>query len=110
MWAEEYDIDDMDIIDDSSQQDDKPLGNDTMERITRVQAQYTELLMRKPNVIGVGVGLKKRHGMFTQQPALVVLVSHKIPDTDLTPDDRIPTEIEGVPIDVQEAGFFSAQE
>ncbi len=109
MWAEEYNIDDMDSIDDSSQEG-KPLGNDTMERITRVQAQYAEQLMRKPNVIGVGIGLRKRHGVFTQQPALVVLVSQKIPDADLMPDDRIPSEIEGVPIDVQEAGFFSAQE
>lgn len=108
MWVEEYDIDDMDMVDDHSQ-DDKAPNNDTMERITRIQSQYTEALMHKANVIGVGVGLKKQHGAFTQQPALVVLVTHKVPKDQLSPEDFIPREIEGVPIDVQEAGFLTAQ-
>lgn len=84
-------------------------GNDTMAQITRVQARYADYLLQKPNVIGVGVGLKKVQGMFTHKPCLVVLVSHKVPADELEPEDRIPHELDGVPIDVQEAGFIASQ-
>ncbi len=75
-----------------------------METITRVQTAYTEFLMRLPNVVGVGVGLRKRGGVFTQEPVLVVLVTHKCALEDLSETDCVPPEIDGVPVDVQVIG------
>lgn len=108
-WTGDYEVDDM--IDQDHDQDQQELTptNDTMVRITRVQERYAEWLMQKPNVIGVGVGLQKRKGSFRQQPCLVVLVTHKVPDTQLRPEDRIPRELDGVLVDVQEAGMLAAQ-
>jgi hypothetical protein len=110
-WKEDFGLEDMVDNDHEQQEQDSSTapGSDTMQRITRVQERWTDWLMQKPNVIGVGVGLQKRRGVFLHQPCLVVLVSHKIPETQLQPEDRIPHEIEGILIDVQEAGMFAAQ-
>ena len=41
--------------------------------------------------------------------ALVVMVRRKVPEDPLAPGDRIPSEIDGVPVDVQEVGTLRAQ-
>jgi hypothetical protein len=64
--------------------------------------------MDKPNVVGVGVGLRSRNGRVGDQIALIVMVSHKVPVAELAPGDIIPAEIEGVPVDVQEMGELRA--
>jgi hypothetical protein len=80
-----------------------------MARITEIQSRYTEYLMRKPHVTGVAAGMRCRHGITTNQLCLVVMVDEKVNIDELDPDDRIPEEIEGVPVDVQEMGgnFFA---
>ncbi|UCC85356.1 MAG: hypothetical protein JSW46_07715 [Gemmatimonadota bacterium] len=65
--------------------------------------------MSKANVVGVGVGLLERGGERTQTVAVVVMVKKKIPRAQLSAHDIVPTEIEGVPVDVQEVGEISAQ-
>jgi hypothetical protein len=40
--------------------------------------------------------------------ALVVMVTHKVPQSALSPEDQIPSSLEGIPIDVQEVGEISA--
>ena len=65
------------------------------ERVASVKEAFREDLLAKPNVIGVGV-------------VLVVLVTKKLPRTEIKADDLIPTEIEGVPVDVQEVGEIAA--
>jgi hypothetical protein len=84
--------------------DDKQL-----QKITEIQARYADELMSKANVVGVAVGLKKTAGEYTTETVLVVMVSEKFPASQLAPEDMIPAEIEGVPVDVQETGVFSAQ-
>jgi len=78
------------------------------ERVASVKEAFKEDLLAKPNVIGVGVGLREREGELTDEIVLVVLVTKKLPMTEIEPDDLIPTEIEGVPIDVQEVGEIAA--
>ncbi len=78
------------------------------ERVAIVKEAFTEDLLAKPNVIGVGVGLREREGELTDEIVLVVLVKKKLPRTEIEPDDLIPTEIQGVPIDVQEVGEIAA--
>ena len=78
------------------------------ERVSSVKDAFKEDLLAKPNVIGVGVGLREREGELTDEIVLVVLVTKKLPRIEIKADDLIPTEIEGVPIDVQEVGEIAA--
>jgi hypothetical protein len=83
--------------------------DEQMARITAVQTRYADELMRKKHVVGVAVGLAQRDGEYTQEVALVVMVEQKVPLDQLAPEDRIPSELDGVPVDVQETGTFEAQ-
>jgi hypothetical protein len=60
-------------------------------------------------VVGVGVGLRSRGGTHTQEVVLVVMVSRKLPWRMLAEEDRIPSELDGVPVDVQEVGELRAE-
>lgn len=60
--------------------------------------------MSKANVVGVGIGLRHAGGKRTDDLGLVVMVRRKVPQVLLAPEDVIPTEIEGIPVDVKEVG------
>ena len=79
-----------------------------MQKFNTAIERYADDLMTKANVVGVGVGMRKRDGEFTDEKALVVLVSEKKPVAQLADEDVIPTELDGIPIDVQETGVFTA--
>jgi hypothetical protein len=78
------------------------------ERAQTVKRAHEVELMGKANVVGVGVGLRQRGSVRTGEVALVVMVRQKVPRAQLAPADVIPTEIEGVPVDVQEVGEIVA--
>ncbi len=82
--------------------------NDEMDRITAVQAKYANQLMGKQNVVGVAVGRAKQGGRMTDELALVVLVEKKMPIDELSIENRIPPELDGVRVDVQETGIIEA--
>ncbi len=65
--------------------------------------------MSKANVVGVGIGLRQRQGQPGEEIVLVVMVSRKVSREQLRPQDIIPQEIEGVPVDVQEVGELGIQ-
>ena len=78
-------------------------GNDAaLRRALAVKARHEAQLMRKANVVGVGVGFREWGGRVTDEVALVVNVIRKLPSSQLAPQDLIPSEIEGVPDDVRE--------
>jgi len=79
-----------------------------MTRIQSIQDRYTDLLMSKPHVVGVGAGMKQTAGQPTGELAVVVMVDQKVPADQLKQNDRIPDHIEGIPVDVQETGAFTA--
>lgn len=81
-----------------------------VEKAQAVKQMYEHALLAKPNVIGVGVGLKRRGGKRTNEVGLVVMVERKLPKSLLRTEDLIPTEIDGVPVDVKEVGRVEAQE
>lgn len=83
-------------------------SDELTRRAVRVRQQHEPALMAKANVLGVGVGLRQRSGASQTEVAVVVLVRHKVPIAQLAPQDRIPPEIEGVPVDVQEVGEVRA--
>ena len=80
----------------------------TIEQAQRVKARYEQDLMKLPNVVGVGIGFKYENGQTTETIALIVSVTHKETLNDLAWSDIIPTELEGIPVDVQEVGEFKA--
>jgi hypothetical protein len=78
------------------------------QKALAVKQAYEHELLSKPNVVGVGVGFRQVAGQTTGNVAVVVMVRQKLPDTFLSPDERIPSQIEGVPVDVQEVGEIRA--
>ncbi|MCK5634378.1 MAG: hypothetical protein KAI06_04800 [Anaerolineales bacterium] len=84
----------------------KPIG--AYQKAIAVQEKYEEALLNRANVEGVGVGLRMRAGELTDEVVLVVMVTRKVPRAQLAPDDFVPSEIEGVPVDIQEIGHVRA--
>jgi hypothetical protein len=82
---------------------------EAMRRAHAARQAHAGMLLAKANVVGVGVGLRQRGGHKTPEVALVVMVRRKVPVTQLAETDRIPAEIDGVPVDVQEVGDVTAQ-
>jgi hypothetical protein len=79
----------------------------TAHILSIMQAHKGELLS-KPNVVGVAMGYRQTSGLPTETLALVVMVTHKVPQSALSSEDQIPSSLEGIPIDVQEVGEISA--
>ena len=82
--------------------------NEAIERVLQVKRQYEQILLAQPNVVGVGVGFKTEHGQPTNTLAVIVNVTRKKPLGDLAQEDVLPTELDGVPLDVQEVGSIKA--
>jgi hypothetical protein len=74
-----------------------------------VKQAHENELMKRANVIGVGVGYQKKGGNLTGQVALIILVAKKVPPEQISPKDLLPSIIDGVPVDVQEVGRLTAQ-
>jgi len=77
------------------------------------EAQYLGVEMEgvtsnlNPNVVGVGLGKKRTHGLLTEDVAVKVYVKEKLHPLLVKDGEVIPDEIEGVPTDIEQAGEFS---
>ncbi len=71
--------------------------------IETVKKKHEELLMRLPNVTGVGIGEKGG------KEVIKVFVRHKVPESDLQPQEIVPKEIEGFETNVEAIGGITAQ-
>lgn len=80
------------------------LGRAEELRIAEVRARHEAELLRYPNVVGVAEGIRTKQGKPTGEPCLVVYVERKIPRAKLEKSEILPTEIEGIPVDVVEVG------
>jgi len=76
---------------------------------TRAKEAHQTSLLAKPNVVGVGVGLRRRAGRMLDEVTIVVLVRRKRAAASLAPEALIPAEVGGVPTDVLEVGDLRAQ-
>ena len=79
-----------------------------IEEIRSVKDRYGESLLEKKNVVGLGIGYKEVEGQETGLLSLVVMVKKKESPSQLDATDLIPSEIEGVPVDVKEVGEIVA--
>jgi hypothetical protein len=68
-----------------------------------VRKKYEDQLMDLPNVVGVGEGKK------AGKEVIMVLVSHKLPESSLRPQDVVPKMLEGYETDVEEIGVITAE-
>ena len=84
------------------------ISNDQMERLRHVKMRHEAELMRKANVVGVGIGFRRRHGERTDELAIIVSVTHKVPRAQLDAEDVVPGELEGVPVDIEAVGRLRA--
>lgn len=61
---------------------------------------------QKPaNVVGMGVGVKWKNGQPTGEPALLVMVTHKLAKDVLSPADLVPSELSEMQTDVVAIGY-----
>jgi hypothetical protein len=78
------------------------------EKARVVKEKFETELLKLENVVGVGIGLRKKDGIYTDEVALVVMVKKKVLEIELAQEDLIPQELEGVEVDVQEIGEVRA--
>ncbi len=71
--------------------------------IEAVLRKHEDALLAYPNVNAVAIG--KRAG----RPVIKVMVSKKVPESELQQDQVLPRELEGCPLDVEEIGEITAQ-
>ena len=79
-----------------------------IERTRAVKARHEKDLLRKANVVAVGVGFREQGGRVSDQVCIVVSVRRKVRRNQISPGDVIPREIEGVPVDVKVTGEIRA--
>jgi hypothetical protein len=82
-------------------------ATDLAEVKTAFDASQEKLLdpeKRSENVVGMGLGVKWSGGKSTGEPALLVLVSHKVEKELLSKADLIPSTVEGVQTDILAIG------
>jgi hypothetical protein len=80
-----------------------------LTRAQDVRTANEERLMRFPNVVGTGIGLKTVGGVLTSTVCITVFVEKKVPVGELKRKYVIPKELRGVPVDVLEVGHLVSQ-
>ena len=84
------------------------MSDQAMQRALDVKRRHEQELLRKANVVAVGIGFCRRGGVQTKEVCIVVSVKNKVPLSELKPQDVIPAQIEDVPVDVVETGEIRA--
>jgi hypothetical protein len=84
------------------------MSQNQMARVDAVREKYEDWLLSLPHVVGVGVGYPVRNGEMLDEVGLIVMVDEKVVEDVLGADDLIPRELDGVPVDVQTMGTFTA--
>lgn len=79
-------------------------SQDQMNDVRRVKEKYQEKLLRKANVVAVGIGRRRSDSGESAYPAIIVSVTHHVPRCELAHHDLIPQYLEGVPIEIRAVG------
>lgn len=82
--------------------------NEQLRRASEAQQKFSDYLMGLPHVLGVAVGYTEQEGHKLSEIGLIVLVDEKLPEAQLTPEHRVPRELDGVRVDVQVMGSLTA--
>ncbi len=84
------------------------MSDQAVQRALEVKRRHEDELLRKPNVVAVGVGFRTRAGQPTPEVCIVVSVTRKVPIAQLKRGEALPAVVDGVPIDVIESGPIRA--
>lgn len=79
------------------------------KHVDDVYDRYKDELASKAHVVGVGIGFARSDNEDTDELAIIVLVDKKVSQLRLTPEDRIPSVIESIRVDVQRVDRIWAQ-
>jgi len=79
-----------------------------LKPIVDVKRQNVAYLLGRKNVVACGVGFKESGGRITDEPCVVISVSKKMPEAQLSPADIVPKKLGEVRTDVQETGVIRA--
>ena len=85
------------------------MSEQAVQHALEVKRRHETELLRRPNVVAVGVGFRTRGGQTTSEVCLVVSVTQKILASKLKRNEVLPQTLEDVPIDVVETGVIRAQ-
>ncbi|HBQ29265.1 hypothetical protein HX99_06880 [Peptococcaceae bacterium SCADC1_2_3] len=75
-----------------------------MLRLFHLLEKHRFSLLKKTNVVGVGIGYKQIAREYTREPSLVIFVAKKVPAHALNRQEAVPKQIGGLPTDVVEIG------
>lgn len=81
-----------------------------MQEARQVKEDYKEMLLAKPNVVGVGLGYRETLGRTTDELAIKVLVKEKLPRVSLQRWAVVPREVDSLRTDVVAVGELRAQQ
>ena len=84
------------------------MSEQAVQHALDVKRRHEDELLRRPNVVAVGVGYRTRGGQPTSEVCIVISVTQKIPASDLKRSETLPQTLEDVPIDVVESGVIRA--
>jgi hypothetical protein len=70
------------------------------EKLRQIKASNVENLLKKKNVVGVGIGAKLKAGVPTGELAIRIYVKEKEDSKRLKPEDAIPRTLDGAATDV----------
>ena len=73
-------------------------------RAKEAKERHAASLMTMRNVVGVGVGKRRRERGDMPEWVVVVYVSEKVPESELDSADMVPRKLDGVPTAVVESG------
>ncbi len=79
-----------------------------LEPVIRVKRQNLNYLLSRRNVVACGVGFKETERGITDEPCVVVSVTKKMPEAQLSSADIVPKKLGEVKTDVQETGVIRA--
>ena len=82
--------------------------NEDSDKIKKVLEDNKEQLLSLANVVAVGIGYKTIKGKETKTIAIICSVVKKLPESQLSPKDIIPSAINDTPTDVIETGVIRA--
>jgi len=88
--------------------EDGRMSDPDMQQALEVKHRHEQELLRKANVVAVGIGYRMRGGVLTKEVGIIVSVKKKVALSELKPQDVIPAMIENVPVDVVETGEIRA--
>ena len=77
-----------------------------LKRARQILRTNSDQLLAKPKVVAVGVGY--RDGS-PSELVLVVMVKQKLPKSALAEDEIVPSDVDGLPVDVRMVGEVNAQ-